>query len=70
MLTRMPAICTQLRHEKEAASLVQWQAHVRNMRSMAQLHAWLHDTHLCYAVGRQHEFSRRTIQDPKLLASY
>jgi hypothetical protein len=25
---------------------------------------------LCYAVQRQHEFGKRTIDDPKLLESY
>lgn len=35
-----------------------------------QVHHWLHDTHQCYAVSRQHEFSKPTMTDPRLLASY
>ena len=58
------------RRGKEAASLLQWRAHVATMASFSQLHHWLHQTHQCYAVARQGEFDKVTIEDPRLLASY
>ncbi len=58
------------RTAKEADSLTHWRGVAGRVNSMQQLHAWLHEEHLCYAVPRQHEWGRRTIEDPKLLASY
>lgn len=37
--------------------------------SMAAFHRWLHATHVCYAVGRQHEFGSVPVDD-KTLQSY
>ncbi len=56
--------------DKEAASRRSWLRTSAGLSSLRQLHAWLHATHLCYAVGRQAEFGVQTITDPKLLASY
>ena len=55
---------------KEADSLKQWRADVGSLTSFSDLHWWLHQTHQCYAVARQGEFEKVTIQDPRLLASY
>ncbi|KAG2427338.1 hypothetical protein HXX76_012533 [Chlamydomonas incerta] len=59
-----------IRRSKEAASRESWLSTAAGFRRMADLHQWLHSTHLCYAVSRQHEFGQQTIADPKLLASY
>lgn len=58
------------RIDKEANSLKHWKENKKNIHSFKDLHHWLHSTHQCYAVSRQKEFSRRTITDPRLLASY
>ncbi|PNH10615.1 hypothetical protein TSOC_002646 [Tetrabaena socialis] len=60
----------QIRKDKEAAARLSWLRTASGLTSLRQLHAWLHDTHLCYAVRRQHEFGVPTVTDPKLLASY
>eukprot|EP00798_Chlamydomonas_sp_ICE-L_P030408 gene30408-35413_t len=60
----------QVRHEKEAQSVENWKTKFSQMDSLPALHAWLHDTHQCYSVSRQHEFAKKTISDPRLLASY
>jgi hypothetical protein len=38
--------------------------------SLADFHAWMYATHLCYSVARQHEFGREKDLDPKLAATY
>ncbi|WIA12187.1 hypothetical protein OEZ85_012258 [Tetradesmus obliquus] len=58
------------RLQKEAGSLAHWQGVAGGLRSLPELHGWLHSDHLCYAVQRQHEFGKRTIEDEKLLKSY
>jgi hypothetical protein len=55
---------------KEAASLAHWHAVAPSLPDLAAVHTWLFSDHLCYAVQRQHEFGKRTIDDPKLLESY
>ena len=67
----------QARRDKEASSLAQWRAHIAQATAAAppggrfkDLHSWLHQTHLCYAVSRQGEFDKVAISDPRLLASY
>ncbi|KAG2432291.1 hypothetical protein HYH02_013014 [Chlamydomonas schloesseri] len=59
-----------IRKSKEAASREAWLRTAAGFNRMADLHQWLHSTHLCYAVSRQDEFGQQTITDPKLLASY
>ena len=56
------------RIEKEAKSLQHWKS--QQLETFQELHAWLHSTHQCYSVSRQQEFSKKTISDPRLLASY
>lgn len=58
------------RAAKEAAAVDAWRLNAARLRSLAALHAWLFDTHLCYAVGRQHEFGRHEALDPRLAATY
>ncbi|GFR42937.1 hypothetical protein Agub_g3814, partial [Astrephomene gubernaculifera] len=58
------------RKSKEARSTQSWQLTAPRLTSLAALHTWLHSTHLCYAVARQHEFGAQQIRDPRLLASY
>ncbi|GAX74707.1 hypothetical protein CEUSTIGMA_g2155.t1 [Chlamydomonas eustigma] len=60
----------QVRCEREASSLNTWRRDMRGLQSFSQLHAWLHETHLCYAVSRQTEFGVSTVSDSRLLASY
>lgn len=58
------------RAEKEAAAVAAWHRNTAGLASLADLHGWLHATHLCYAVGRQHEFGREVPLDPRLAATY
>lgn len=58
------------RLEKEAGSLAHWQSVAAGLSNLADFHQWFYHEHLCYAVPRQHEFGKRTIQDPRLLDSY
>jgi hypothetical protein len=55
---------------KEAGSLAMWQQAAVCLPDFAAFREWIHTDHLCYAVPRQHEFGRRTIQDQRLLDSY
>ena len=55
---------------KEAAAVATWQRNTASLHTMADLHAWLFATHLCYSVSRQHEFGREQDLDPRLAASY
>ncbi|CAL5218988.1 g743 [Coccomyxa viridis] len=62
------------RQHREQESLERWRNDTRGMCNLAQLHAWLHRTHLCYSVSRQGEFGKRELADDKVtekvLASY
>lgn len=59
------------RAAKEASSLESWNAAKAHLTSIKELHAWLHSTHICYAVQRQHELENLLpSQDKVLLASY
>ena len=58
------------RAEKEASAVETWKKNVKKMPTLAELHAWLFATHLCYSVSRQHEFGVKDELDPKLAATY
>lgn len=58
------------RAAKEAAAVETWKANTARLRSLADLHAWLFSTHLCYSVSRQHEFAKAADLDPRLAATY
>ncbi|CAL8461631.1 g1162 [Coccomyxa elongata] len=62
------------RLHREAQSLENWERDTASFKSLADLHAWLHGTHLCYSVSRQDEFGRPEIANDgmtaKALASY
>lgn len=62
----------QARVDKEAGSARTWKRALQqhNISSLRDLHAWLHATHLCYSVSRQHEFGQPTELSPELAASY
>lgn len=55
---------------KEAGSLKHWQQVAGTLPNLQAFHQWFFSDHLCYAVPRQHEFGKRTIQDQRLLDSY
>ena len=55
---------------REAASLARFRADIAPLTSFSALHEWLHATHLCYAVLRQHEVGKVREVDDKALASY
>lgn len=63
-------VVLQARAAKEAAATAAWRANARGLGSVADLHAWLFETHLCYAVGRQGEFGKERDLDPRLAATY
>ena len=44
------------RAAREAASLETLKGNAARVRSMAAFHAWINDTHACYAVSRQGEW--------------
>lgn len=44
------------RCEREAESLEKWKQNLTELKSLSDVHRWLHHTHLCYSVSRQHEF--------------
>lgn len=59
------------RAAKEASSLSSWNVAKENLNSIKELHAWLHTTHICYAVQRQEELEALVPSlDKVLLASY
>ncbi len=60
----------QARRDKEAASTRTWLDNARRLPTLASVHQWMYQTHQCYAVPRQHEFSLATITDKRLLESY
>ena len=60
------------RAAREAASTAAWREATDALPSLAALHAWVFDTHLCYATGRQDEFGTASNAgvDPKVLETY
>jgi uncharacterized SAM-binding protein YcdF (DUF218 family) len=60
----------QAREEKEAAAVRRWYGDVAGFASLADMHAWIFATHLCYSVSRQHEFGVKDDLDPRLAATY
>lgn len=48
-----PVEVLEARLAREAESLAGWQRTAAGFGDFADLHAWLHDQHLCYAVRRQ-----------------
>ncbi|CAD7704434.1 unnamed protein product [Ostreobium quekettii] len=61
----------QARRAREAESLKTWVMKSKpQLKSLADMHAWLHNTHLCYAVGRQHEFGIPRMENDMAMASY
>ena len=55
---------------KEREAVQRWRKDVASFRSLADMHAWLYATHLCYSVSRQHEFGLISDLDSKLAATY
>lgn len=49
------------RQEREALSLKQWKEKSKELKTLEAFHKWLHETHQCYAVQRQHEFSHSNL---------
>ena len=62
--------CLQARLDKESMSQADWKAVQSVLKDLPAFHHWFYQTHLCYAVPRQHEFGVRTIKDDALLNSY
>ncbi|KAF5828380.1 DUF218 domain-containing protein [Dunaliella salina] len=62
----------EVRATKEREALNRWQQDSAHLPDLKHLHWWLHQTHRCYAVARQHEGLSKTVQprDERLLASY
>ena len=58
------------RRAREARSLARWEADTRGLAGLAAFAQWLHETHLCYAVPRQHELGVPTALDDLALKSY
>ena len=57
------------REQKEAEAARRFQYDASHLHTLADLHAWLHQTHRCYAVARQAEVGPQ-IADARLLATY
>lgn len=58
------------RQARERKSLERFQEDMDDINSLTQFSEWLHTTHLCYAVPRQHEFGKPTGLSEEALASY
>lgn len=58
------------RRRREAESLARWEADVAGMAGLGDFSEWLHQTHLCYAVGRQKEMGMPTDVNDLALKSY
>ncbi|KAK9846555.1 hypothetical protein WJX81_006513 [Elliptochloris bilobata] len=60
------------RARREQASTASFLEATRKLHTLADFHAWLFQTHLCYAVARQGEFGVQAADDvdAKALASY
>lgn len=60
----------QARERREQNSLDRFHEDMAEIESLADFNEWLHSTHLCYAVQRQHEFGQPTGLSDEALASY
>jgi hypothetical protein len=60
------------RTAKETTAVAAWRLERERVgiHSLRELHAWLHGTHLCYSVSRQHEFGQPTELSAELASSY
>ena len=60
------------RAEREAASTRAWVEATTKFATLADLHAWVFATHLCYATGRQDEWggASNAGMDPRVLETY
>jgi DUF218 domain len=60
------------RAKREAESTAAWEASTAEFSTLAALHEWVFDTHLCYATARQDEFGAGSNAgvDPKVLETY
>lgn len=58
------------RQRREQQSLERFHEDMRDVSSLVEFNEWLHMTHLCYAVPRQHEFGKSTGLSNAALASY
>eukprot|EP00892_Ulva_mutabilis_P006385 jgi/Ulvmu1/4118/UM019_0097.1 len=58
------------RKEREKQSLRRFVQDMEGITSLGAFSDWLHDTHLCYAVARQHEIGMTTGVSSKALVSY
>lgn len=61
---------TQARRLKEAEAVRRFKAEASELTTLAEVHQWMHQTHRCYAVARQHEPTSDPTADAKLLATY
>ena len=58
------------RKHREQQSLDRFREDMQEIGTLGAFSDWLHDTHLCYAVSRQHEIGLSTGVSDKALASY
>jgi hypothetical protein len=58
------------RKKRELQSLNRFREDMKYITTLASFNEWLHTTHLCYAVPRQHEFGKPTGLSDEALASY
>lgn len=58
------------RKQREQQSLDRFCEDMQEIYSLGAFSDWLHGTHLCYAVSRQHELGMPTGVSDKALASY
>lgn len=58
------------RIEKEMDSKRKWEENTGGMKTLPEFHAWLYQTHMCYAVSRQGEFGRQDDLSDKLKGTY
>ncbi|KAK9805118.1 hypothetical protein WJX73_010900 [Symbiochloris irregularis] len=68
-----PEDVLEARLQREAQSLKDWEKNAEGLTTLAELHQWLHATHLCYSVTRQAQFGTRAANDAlrsKAIASY
>jgi hypothetical protein len=66
----LPEDVLEARRAREAVSLRRFLQDTAAMKTARDFHAWMHSTHLCYAVERQHEFGQTGIANTAVLASY
>jgi DUF218 domain len=65
-----PEDILQSRINREAASCKRFKQDMVNIETFSALSSWLHATHLCYAVARQHELELHDTISAKALATY